>query len=540
MDKLGWIIALVYGVAWLIKHFGLGKFVSGAPPMGAEEADSLPGPKLPKPASSRGKPRVAPSPGAPSAARRALEAFEKARLNGLARLGGLSERAAKLAEAAQRDRAIRRFADALTGFVPREIARARAEVQAGKGAAEATGAIELVLDEIELLMEQRKNPELLPELGDADAFADACYAPVIAFARAEGLPLTSGFPATQLADIDLAIWTGFIPTSVAPIFLSSDFFSSARRWPAIAHEIGHDFLASIDGLEPSLRRQLNLPGVRIGARPLTLETDGIQSSELTRVFGAWFEEIFCDVFGTLMCGPAYVTTMSACFAAKDDPQEVLVVSTDATGISYDTHPPPHLRVLVGCMVLDRAGFHAEAIELRKRWEARHAGAALDYLLFPVAGSWLALPSAPFMSIAGGLLERLYVGPLDALSGFGLQDVSGIDYGPHEHQEALRARDALLSGLVPKVRDARAVIAGAVLATERQPDREPQILMRARAAIQAVGTSERRIDAYTLAQGKEGSVVGAGQVDRGTAMEALVLREILLPPRALRGRRRARL
>ncbi|WP_441292651.1 hypothetical protein ACSRUE_21645 [Sorangium sp. KYC3313] len=454
----------------------------------------------------------------------------------LLRLAELEQSAAALGDVVRHERANRRFTDALLGAVPREIGRLRAAVDAGLAAREAEDAadtIELVVGEIAVLVRQRRDPSLLPELGDADALADACYAPVIAFARAEGLPLRSGAPATQLTGFDLAIWTGFIPTSIAPIFLPVDFFSTPLRWPALAHEIGHDFLASVDGLEPALRRELGLGGEQV--RPLAPDGDRIAAPALRRMFGVWFEEIFCDVFGTLMFGPAYVLTMSELFFQEDEPYASIAVQTDVTGARYDEHPPPHLRVLIGCMVLERGGLNEDARALREAWARRHAEVSLDDLLLPVRGAFRPVPLAPFATMAAWIVERLYAGPLTALSGFGLQDISGLDYGPHERQEASRARDALLAGRVPAVLDARALLTGAVLAAHRAPAQSLSILIRARAAIPALGTAERRPDAF-------GSRLDVSSValDRRAVAEALLFREVLLPPRALRPRRRARL
>ena len=42
-----------------------------------------------------------------------------------------------------------------------------------------------------------------------------------------------------------------------------DFFERAAWWPAIAHEIGHDFLAAVPELDGRLRAQLGLVNERI-------------------------------------------------------------------------------------------------------------------------------------------------------------------------------------------------------------------------------------------------------------------------------------
>ncbi|WP_438022839.1 hypothetical protein [Sorangium sp. So ce233] len=537
MDDLGDFLGFALAAAWLIVKLVI-KLASrdeardAAPPEDAGEAQRGAPPDAAAPAAEIAPRSRAPRAVVPFGAARAPD--EVRQRAALLRLDELDRSAAALGESVRHERANRRFVDALTRFVPEEIARARAGAPAR--AVEATADdIELVLGEIAVLARQRRDPSLLAELGDADALADACYAPVIAFARAEGLPLRSGSPATQLTPFDLAIWTGFIPTSIAPIFLPADFFATPLRWPALAHEIGHDFLASIDDLEPALRRELGLPDG--GARPRSpaLDDHDIASAEVRRVFGAWFEEIFCDVFGTLMFGPAYVLTMSELFFQEGEPYASLAVHRDVSGAHYDEHPPPHLRVLIGCMVLERAGLGESARALREAWARRHAEVSLEHLIWPVRGAWIPFPLRPCAEMAASIVERLYAGPLLALSGFGLQDIRGLDYGPHEHHEALRARDALLAGRVPAVRDARALLAGAVLAAHRAPAQALTILTRARAAIPALGTSERRPDAFAPAQGASGVAL-----DRRAVTEALLFREILLPPRALRGRRRARL
>jgi hypothetical protein len=450
-------------------------------------------------------------------------------------LAALGRRAAAMAETARLERANRRFVSALTEFFPQELARVGqlARVATGElrpGLERAAGSLEAVLDEVDALMTQRRDPELRAELGDADRLAEACYQPIIDFARAKDLPLTTGYPATQLTEFDLAIWVGFIPTSIAPIFLPRTFFDRAAWWPALCHEIGHDFLASVRGLEPRLRADLGLPSAELGSRPLAFNRGELDLAEIRRLFGGWFEELFCDVFATMMCGPAYVATMQRLFCATSDVREILVVPFDDTGQRYDSHPPRHLRLLASCTVLERAGLHADATRLRTEWEAQHTqGRGPDRILFLTGSGAVALPLQLFTPILTRIVEQLYAGPCDALGGSGLQDVSGLDYGPHEHAEGLRARDALLRGQVPIVRDPRAVVAGAVFAAFARPAAEAQILANARAAIPALGTAETVPDAY----GEARPVADGLRLDRAALVDAIVLREVLARPRMRR-------
>jgi hypothetical protein len=358
---------------------------------------------------------------------------------------------------------------------------------------EEVDSLEVVEAQIESFIRQRRSPALRASLGDADALALACYEPVAEFARAHGLALTSNLPVTELG-YDLSIWTAFIPTGLAPIWLPQDFFSRIAWWPALAHEIAHDFYASTAGLDRGLREQLGLVSHAAGTRPLAFGPDGLSVHELYRVFGGWFEELFCDVFGTLMFGPAYGWTAVEHFARPDSPLDIARVQVDESGRRYDEHPPRHLRIVAIAQVLEDIGQYDDAELLRDQWAALHDGDP-EAIVFPLGGELVGLPSEPFVTIAAELAHRLYSEPLGALAGYRLPDIPGVDFGPHANQEALRARGELLGGRVPDQADARSVVAGAVLAWREQPTRETQVLELARRAIAATGTFEHAEDAY---------------------------------------------
>jgi hypothetical protein len=232
-----------------------------------------------------------------------------------------------------------------------------------------------------------------------------------------------------------------------------------------------------------------------------------------------------------MCGPAYVATMQRLFAARSDVRETLIVSFDDSGQRYDPHPPHHLRLIAGCTVLERAGLHTDAKRLRAEWDARHTvqDRGPDRILFQAGRSLIGLPLELFTPIVTRFVEQLYAGPCEGLGGFGLQDLTGLDYGPHEHAEGLRARDALLRGQVPIVRDPRAVVAGAVFAAFARPEAEAKILEKARAAIPALGTGETLPDAL----GDSGDPADGLRLDRAALVDAFVLRAVLTRRRARR-------
>lgn len=448
----------------------------------------------------------------------------------------LSQDASALGEGLRQERATQPFVPLLTEWLPERAAALREDLISGgaglqRAQVQEANRLLLISEVTRELIRQRQDPSILPVVGDADTLADRCYAPIVAFAEAEGLPLSTMRPVTLLTEFDEEIWIGFADAPIAPLFLPREFPHDVLYWPAVAHEVGHDFLLSVDGLRDALRGELGLPNEYVGTRPLNFLGNQLHSSELWRLFGGWFDELFCDVFGTLMCGPAYVATMVELFSHREDPREVLFVGIDPQTGRYGVHPPRHLRVHAGCMILERAGFHQDAKALLQRWHQKNQ---IDpdtgtTLLFVVGGQLIQLPFSVFAEMAKTVVERLYAGPLDALSGFGLQDISGLDYGPHEHADAERAKASLLSGRVPAIRDARAIISGAVHAALEKPDQKTQILTLARRAIPGAGTFEHAPDAFTIPSATEATAAkrsGALDLDPVTIREALVLREIL--------------
>ena len=436
----------------------------------------------------------------------------------------VNERASSLRESIRRDRACERIAPMLERHAKKAIELTHSVSSSSfRQLLFQVQWMERAQSTMETMVSQRQEEEGRETLGDADAFALACYQPLIDFARAENVPLRSAEPVAMLGKLALSTWTGFATTGLAPLFLPPSFFQQIAWWPAVAHEIAHDVLVATIGADSHLRAQLDLPDVKNGRIPLGVLSEDITVGELRRVVGGWFEEIFCDVFGTLMLGPAYVITMVHLFASPDEPELVTQVGVDETGKQYVVHPPRHLRVLLCCDLLDRMGHHTEAVELEEEWEASHGYPA--GISFPVPGFSVEIPVEPLREILEEICTRLAEEPLQAFGGYNLAAIPGVDYGPHRHQESLRSCDELLRGKAPKGHKPRAVIAGAVLAWNKEPEREQEILLRARHAIR--GASEW-IDHYDMEEASS-SVVGNGEP---SPREAFILHTIFAPPLAL--------
>ncbi|WP_428264790.1 hypothetical protein [Haliangium sp.] len=433
------------------------------------------------------------------------------------------------------DRATARPAQVIEDYVLPQARALAAELSRGPAPTrELRGRLEhidFVQGVVEAFIEQRRRPGLREALGDADEIARACYQPLVDFARVNRLALTSAEPLALLTRFDLSIWTGFIPTGVAPLFLPPAFFEDVRWWPAVAHEIGHDFLAATAHAEARLRAELGLPSEEVGRRPLVLGPGGLAASELMRLYGAWFEEIFCDVIGALMLGPAYGYTMVSLFATPHAPRRAVMVGAGHHG--YDRHPPRSLRVHLCAHVLDLVGEDGAAEEIRAEWDQVHGDE--DTVWVPTTSGEIGLPLALMNELAAGLATSLVREGKEGLDGHSLVDIPGLDYGPHLAAEARRACEEILVGRAPSQHRARAVVAGAVLAWRREPARHSGYVALARRAI--CGVREQREDihagAYDLPQG------GVGAHPRANLRAAFVLSTILAPPPAATRRRRAR-
>ncbi len=314
-------------------------------------------------------------------------------------------------------------------------------------------------------------------VAEADAIADACYAPLLAHAHAEGLPLRSTQPVVVLGDWSLSIVPRFASTRVAPLRLPEGFEHSLWLWPGIAHEVAHDFYYSLEGLPHGLHTRLGLPD-EVEIPTSSTQVDGAWLRDL---FGAWLSETFADALGTVMLGPSYVETMRRAFRSPESPQRTAAVMQ--SGRVIDEHPPARLRLYVATRVLHHLGRHEEADDLWERWENEHENPGLYYL--PLAGQWVGVSDEALHGIADSLVDALVQDPWPELQGFHLLNVPGLAYLHAEHAKVERlVRELALGNTVED--DVRWIVAAAVLAASEQPTLHDAILDAARRSIVVVG------------------------------------------------------
>ncbi|MDH3199830.1 MAG: hypothetical protein OEM15_02950 [Myxococcales bacterium] len=366
-------------------------------------------------------------------------------------------------------------------------------------------------------------------LGDADAMADACYAPLLELASAHGLGLRTSTPVVVSGDWALSIVPRFASTRVAPLRIPRGFGRSLWLWPAIAHEIAHDLYYSVDGLEADLHDRLGLPQ-RLSAPSSEREID---PGWLRQLFGAWLAEVFADTMGTLMLGPAYVETMRRAFRDPDSAHRTSAIFAGDGWI--DEHPPARLRLYMASRVLHHLGRHQEGDSLWARWEAEHGEVGLYYL--PLAGRWVGLSDESLHALADSIVDTLLGQSWPELADFQLMNIPGFAYLHAEHAETQRLRAQLARGETVHA-DVRWIMAAAVLAAAEQPALHDPILAAARLSIIGIGTEERRAQepkAVRPPTGAIGDTLVASLRQPGAIREAIILGEAIRPYHAPRWR-----
>lgn len=349
---------------------------------------------------------------------------------------------------------------------------------------------------------------------DADAMADACYAPLLEFASARGLKLTTSQPVVVTGDWDLSIVPRFASTRVAPLRVPTGFERSLWLWPAIAHEIAHDFYYSLEPLDRGLHARLHLAH-EVEVPASSSEIDG---AWLRQLFGAWLSEIFADAMGTVTLGPAYVETMRRAFSNPGSPQRTAAVFQD--GALIDEHPPARLRLYMATRVLHHLGRHAEADRLWEQWEGDHGEVRLYYL--PLGGQWVGLSDEALHSIADSIIDVLIQNPWPELDGFHLRDIPGLAYLHAENAEVERLSADLARGETLDA-DPRWIVAAAVLAAAAQPTLHDLILESARRSIAGFGAARAEVTPpRRRTSGKIGEVLVASLRDPLAIRQAIVL------------------
>jgi hypothetical protein len=364
-------------------------------------------------------------------------------------------------------------------------------------------------------------------LADADTMADSLYAPILELARVQGLDLKTSEPVAVTGDWNLSIVPRFASTRLAPLRLPPGFAHSLWDWPAIAHEVAHDFFFSLERIERDLYGRLRLPR-RVDVPQSEAVLDG---AWLRRLFGAWLPEVFADLMGTLMLGPAYVETMRRAFRNPGLPQRTAAILQN--GGVIDEHPPERLRVYMGTRALHHLGRHEEADQIWERWTNDHPDVAFYYL--PLGGEWVGLSEEALHSVADSFVDEVLQHPWPELEGFQLLNVPGLAYLHGEHSTVEQLMEPLGRG-EPVDADPRWIMAAAVLAASAQPTLHDQILEAAQASIRGVGEEPVRAETPHLRR-EPTTAIGAALV--ASLRRPQAIQEAVILGAALTAHRRRR-
>ena len=338
--------------------------------------------------------------------------------------------------------------------------------------------LDALMSLLSLKADQRCDPSLDELIDDADALAEACYRPVVDYCRTNAVPLSSNRTAAFFGD-GCSPWLGRIddPTGLAILHLPWKWLAELHRWPAIAHEVGHDFYDSVPGLDQELLRFVGLTEMPGDARIIDGRA-GVDVRDVDRIVTRWRRELIADAFGVMMLGPAYAITTAAIFASPGEPEQALAISVEED--EYEVHPPGHVRVAAVCRLLARIGYGAVADGIEQRWRRQHGKP--EIVLLPTRFGYLRVEDEPFIERAVSLTVSLQRKGFEVLRGIPLSSMPGFDFGPREHEASLRTRDAFLTGGRPRLADARLLIAGAVMAWAERPDEGVGLLRAARLAV----------------------------------------------------------
>ena len=346
--------------------------------------------------------------------------------------------------------------------------------------------------------------------------ADACYAPLLEFARAQGLDLKTSTPVAVSGSWNLSIVPRFASTRVAPLRLPVGFQRNLFDWPAIAGEVARDFYFSVERLERDLHDRLGLP-YQVNLPMSEMELTG---SWLRQLFGAWLAEVFADTLGTIMLGPAHVESMRQELRAAGSPQQTAAILQK--GGQIDEHPPARLRLYMATRVLYHLGRHEEAIALWEAWENDHPEVRFYFL--PFGGQWVGLSDEALHSVADSVVDVLVQRPWPELQGFDLLSIPGLAYLHAEHAQVERLVPQLALGTTVEA-DARWILAAAVLAAAGQPALHDQILEAARLSIAGVGEKAEPIEVAAtrpLRAGSIGQTLVASLREPDAIQEAIIL------------------
>jgi len=199
--------------------------------------------------------------------------------------------------------------------------------------------------------EQREIEEFKEWLAKADAYAQNYYS------RFLGYKVSNADPITYFEKLYAITRYAFTPYPLISIPLY--VFNDPSQWLALAHELGHFVFWNSTKLSAHQEVQTRLRNAVLKAlsdlvlaklKDLSVSVsaesyDYFQKQPIViHIYMNWLEEIFADVCGTLLAGPAYVISGQRRVAEMASTPDALIADDEL-------HPAPYLRPLIGLETL---------------------------------------------------------------------------------------------------------------------------------------------------------------------------------------------
>ncbi len=315
----------------------------------------------------------------------------------------------------------------------------------------------------------------------------------------------------------------FSAAGLTAVALPNAFPDRLTGWSMVAHEVGRDFLESVQGLKWELRNRFGLPD----RYPVPFASRGyLSEEEVLLPFGPWLEVLFGDLVGSLLLGPVYAQSLAELLANPRNPSAVATVGVTHDGASYTSEPPAHLRMAVAVAAMDDLGEGELQQQIWRSWSERHGWPQVLYLPTRVEG-WIEAPAEAFTDMAEAVADLMLLEPMSALGDQSLDGVPGLAYSDVQQAAMDQIKSVALAGGDGSASDPRALLAGVLAAEQEAPHRSRQLLawLQRTLAPQASPYKRRRPDAVAA------EARGADQDDLLSALrDAIILDAILTRPR----------
>ena len=206
---------------------------------------------------------------------------------------------------------------------------------------------------------------------------------------------------------------------------------------AILHEVSHNLQNDL-GLDRAIPRALALRLLRGGYRRFA-----------AAVWTRWNREVFADLSGLLLGGPAVVASLMD-----------VVGRSPGTVLTYDPrgpHPTPYLRTLLSVELLRRMGFPEQAEQYRRAWTRIYPS--------PQAGTIPRVLLKTFPDVCALVVDTICYQPYPSLGDRSLAQV--MHFVPKEQQMIEEAARRLSSGNDPGVIPERFLIGAARFALDQR-------------------------------------------------------------------------